>query len=146
MLPLDQYIQQSRSRNLFDMIKKDLLGEPEDARYEFIRNLIENEETTALGLRLASACLRRRDQLAFLLEKCICDKDLKWIPICIERLMPRVGAARTLKIMASIVNEQPEKIRIARYYIQVPETDRKGKRELEKFDKHFKPMEDHKHQ
>ena len=120
-----EYADKLRDTATERQLAKDLRALPEEDRFGFILEMLEIDLLVAL--KLANACLRRRDLLTRLLEHGIARaNDLSIIKHWLEHLVPRLGAKRVIAVLREQLDAHPFGVGSALYhmlpYIQKEDT------------------------
>lgn len=114
-------------RELFDWLRH----QPEDARFEFLMDLINHQEIVAL--QLSHKLLESRESFIKMLEFAISKRDASSIKFWLETIVPRLGFSRTVDNLLRLSASKMDGVTKALYWMprySTSEADQVKLREL----------------
>ncbi len=131
MLRLEEYVDQLGDSRVMNALARQMRSRPEEECFQFIQELLDYPSSNHLprwaGLRLANKCLRKRDYLEAILDKCLDSASGPFIDACLENVLPRLGYYHVVGLLTKKIMSDPSAAKatgLARYYLGSPtETD-----------------------
>lgn len=105
----------SRDRKSARAVVDELAALPNEARVEFILALLPLDD--ALGLYLATACLRERQPFERILQLGLTEANPSSMRDWLKCTVPRLGLQRAVSILESAYSSHPEGVQRALYWI-----------------------------
>ncbi len=111
------YLDVYRDARAYRDLKRALRQHPEDARFQFICEVIA--ERRGLGLRLANSCLRERKYFEALLQEALRTSDASSIRTWLKCILPRLGVVRVLGAVKKLMDADPRVVDSVLYWMPV---------------------------
>lgn len=108
---------ESRPRNSVRERKlaQELRQQPEEARFQFVQELLKNDDVVALAL--ANACLRKKSYFEAILLQALETHARVNLNLWLKCVVPRLGYRRVVALVTEKLETNPEAVNKALYYL-----------------------------
>lgn len=137
MLHAEDYVNKVDDSKVMRTLARDLREEPEEDRFQFIQDMLAHPSGVGAALRLANTSLRKREFLERVFERCLDQENWRWLPLCLDCVVPRIGLQRVITILKLRLEQDPGNIKnisLARYYLGSASGKARASQALEELD------------
>jgi len=114
-LDAKNYVGRARDPKWERDLARELRLLPEAERFQFVKDLLDVQ--FAVALDLARKCLSEKESLESLLEFGLQQADVSTIQDWLKCVLPRLGARRLVRCLHRHLNDYPQAVESARYWL-----------------------------
>ena len=132
---MENFLSRPRNSVRERKLAQELRKLPEESRFRYIQNLLNNDYV--VGLKLANACLRKKSYFEAILGQGLEMARVSDIQLWLKCVIPRLGFRRVVSLVSKRLETNTEAVNKALYYlcILLPRDDKRAVQALIKLSK-----------